>query len=249
MKDVRLEGTTTEFEWTHPNCRLQRVLDIFSNSGFGPRRLLDIGCGNGYITERIKSVTYHNMEFYGIDIQADRVEAPSWLSLQKVDIDKEDLPYPDNFFGAIYCGEVIEHVFDTDHLLREIKRVLSPSGICVITTPSLSSWINRLVVLLGYQPYQMPVSIENERAGHCKIAYMHGHRGHFRCFSYRGMKELLEIHNFEIVSLEGWDVGDLSIYVHPRLLGWTVELVDKFFSLFPSLGYRLGVVVKKGDGL
>ncbi len=246
MRDIRLEGTTTEFEWTHPNTRLQRVLDIFSNNGFYPRRLLDIGCGNGYITERIKGVTYHDMEFYGVDIQADKMQTPSWLKLLKVDIDREDLPYPDNFFGAIYCGEVIEHVYDTDHLLEEIRRVLTPTGFCVITTPNLGSWINRLVLLLGYQPYQVPVSLKYERAGHFKWAYMHGHRGHFRCFTARGMRELLKEHKLDIVSFEGWDVGDLSIYVHPRILGWTVELVDKFFTLFPSLGYRLGVVIRKG---
>ena len=241
--DIRLEGTTTEFEWTHPNCRLQRVLDIFGN-GEHPRNLLDIGCGNGYISERIREVARIDV-VDGIDIQADRVKAPKWLRLRRVDIDTEDFPYPDNTFDSIYCGEVIEHVYDTDHLLDEIKRVLAPTGFCVITTPNLGSWINRLVLLLGFQPYPVPVSVRYERAGHCKWAYMHGHRGHFRCFTHRGMKELLLKHGFKIVSLEGWDVGDLSIYVHPRILGWTVEKIDRFFSLFPSLGYRLGVVVRR----
>lgn len=243
MRDIRLEGTTTEYEWTHPNCRLQKVLDIFGNSHY-PKNLLDIGCGNGYISGKIREVAGIDI-VDGIDIQADKVVAPDWLRLKKVDVDREDFPYPDNTFESIYCGEVIEHVYNTDHLLDEIYRVLTPTGFCVITTPNLGSWINRLVLLLGFQPYPVPVSVKYERAGHLKWAYMHGHRGHFRCFTYRGMKELLQEHNFRIEKLEGWNVGDLSLYVHPRVLGWVVERVDRVFTLFPSLGYRLGAVVGK----
>lgn len=244
MRDIRLEGTTTEYEWNNPNKRRERVLGIFSN-GLRPKNLLDIGCGNGHMAGRIREVTGIDV-VDGIDIQADKIVPPDWLRLRRCDVDKENFPYPDNTFDAIYCGEVIEHVFDTDHLLDEIYRVLTPEGICVLTTPSQSSWINRLVVLLGYQVYQMPVSVKYEQAGHCKLAFMHGHRGHFRCFSYRGMKELLLIHNFEIVKMEGWEVGDLTLYVYPWILAKLVELVDKVFSLIPSLGYRLGVVVRKG---
>ena len=99
MRDIRLEGTTTEFEWTHPNTRLQRVLKIFSN-GPHSKNLLDIGCGNGYISEKIREVTKIDI-VDGIDIQADKIEAPSWLRLLKVDMDKENLPYPDDTFESI----------------------------------------------------------------------------------------------------------------------------------------------------
>ena len=115
MRDLRTEGTRTEFEWNNPNSRIERVLEIFKN--LKPKSLLDVGCGNGHMAGKIREVTGISL-VHGLDLQADKITAPPWLRLKQVDIDKEVFPYPDNSFESIYCGEVIEHVFDTDHLLH-----------------------------------------------------------------------------------------------------------------------------------
>jgi hypothetical protein len=39
-----------------------------------------------------------------------------------------------------------------------VRRVLREGGYLLITTPNLASWVNRLVMLLGYQPYNCEVS-------------------------------------------------------------------------------------------
>ncbi len=233
----------TEFEWSFPQLRFEKVVKFFSD-GLHPTNLLDIGCGNGAATEKIKEVLGLDI-VDGVDILADRIKAPPWLRLLKVDVDKGILPYPDNYFDAIHCGEVIEHIFDTDHLLEEIHRVLSPTGVCVLTTPNLASWVNRLILLGGFQPFSVPVSLRFEEAGECKWASTQGHRGHFRVFTLRALKELLKTHKFKIVQLEGWEVGDLSYYIHSKPLSKIVEFIDKSFATWPSLAYRLGVVIKK----
>jgi len=38
-------------------------------------------------------------------------------------------------FDAVVCADVIEHVTDADSLLQEIRRVLKPGGLAVLSTP------------------------------------------------------------------------------------------------------------------
>jgi len=45
------------------------------------------------------------------------------------------LPFPDNSFDSISILDVLEHVYDQDSLLKEIIRVLKPSGIFIVTVP------------------------------------------------------------------------------------------------------------------
>ena len=43
--------------------------------------------------------------------------------------------FPDDFFNAVSCLNVLEHIEDDAAALAEIRRVLQPKGIAVITVP------------------------------------------------------------------------------------------------------------------
>lgn len=43
---------------------------------------------------------------------------------------------PDNYFDFVLCFQVIEHIKDSDFLLKEIKRVLKDNGKLIISTPN-----------------------------------------------------------------------------------------------------------------
>jgi len=47
----------------------------------------------------------------------------------------EELKYFDDTFDTVILGEVLEHVVDTDQVLSEIKRVLKPQGLALISVP------------------------------------------------------------------------------------------------------------------
>ena len=49
-------------------------------------------------------------------------------------IDITDIPYPDDFFDLIICSHVLGHVPDEDKAVRELRRVLSVTGIALIMT-------------------------------------------------------------------------------------------------------------------
>jgi SAM-dependent methyltransferase len=59
--------------------------------------------------------------------------------------DARFLPFVDGSFDGIICNEVLEHVFEKEKVLDEIRRVLRPGGWIILTAPM--SWG------LHYEPY------------------------------------------------------------------------------------------------
>lgn len=52
-----------------------------------------------------------------------------------VGMDLTRLPFADRAFDAIYCSHVLEHVPDDRTAMRELRRVLAPSGWAVLSVP------------------------------------------------------------------------------------------------------------------
>ena len=180
--------------------RYRKVLEIFSHYKF--ERILDVGCGDGNFTALVGKACGAK-EVYGVDISEKGVEIAKKNGIKafRVDVDEEDLPFEDNYFDAVLSLEVIEHLFDPDHYLDEIYRVLKPNGIFVLSTPNLASYINRIALLLGYQPFYTEVSLRKS-LGHIINSYFeeegHTRQGdHIRMFTLRSLKELLKMHKFK----------------------------------------------------
>jgi len=220
--------------------RVRACLQLFR--GFRGHRFLDIGCADGAITVRLAEAAGAT-ETFGVDIAADAVAAAKEKGIKafSVDLDNQDLPFEDGQFDVVYCGEVIEHVFDPDHLLGEVKRVLKLGGRCVLTTPNLAGWPNRFALLLGFQPYSMAVSPNHEGVGKLLVRGEEGQWGHIRVFTLTALKELVRLHGFGIHTVRGCAVTLKSTHKLAAL----VRFLDRFFARFPGLANRVILVLRK----
>ena len=63
----------------------------------------------------------------------------------------DTLPYSDATFDAVVSLEVIEHLENPRHFVREIERILKVNGRCLITTPNQTSLASKLCLLLRDQ--------------------------------------------------------------------------------------------------
>lgn len=76
------------------------------------------------VQERLK--TLKNISYVSVDLN-------SYLAMQKQDL--TELSFADNFFDAIICYHVLEHVENDKKAIKEIFRVLKPKGWAIIQTP------------------------------------------------------------------------------------------------------------------
>lgn len=65
------------------------------------------------------------------------------------------LPFEDGAFDLVVSNQVLEHLVDTDLFVSEIRRLLRPGGVAVVSTENLASWHNVAALVLGWQPFSL----------------------------------------------------------------------------------------------
>lgn len=98
-------------------------------------RVLDYGCGDGALAGLLAKQGAH---VTGVDPnQVGLALAQREFSRRKLEGTFVSSPeeLPNQFFDRIVCTEVLEHVVDPESILEDIRRLLRPNGIVVITTP------------------------------------------------------------------------------------------------------------------
>ena len=65
---------------------------------------------------------------------------------------KKKIPLKNNSIDLIICLEVLEHLRQPDHFLKEIMRLLKKDSIAVFSIPNILSFSSRVRVMLGLLP-------------------------------------------------------------------------------------------------
>ena len=102
---------------------------------------LDIGSGYGDLISEV--ISEFNVKPYACDY-TDQLMQLSNQSVDIVDLNKQKLPYNNNYFDLVTLTEVIEHLEDYRGNLKDIFRVLKPGGILVISTPNILNINSRI---------------------------------------------------------------------------------------------------------
>ena len=126
---------------------------VFASRLARRRRVLDAGCGSGYGAAELARAA---VQVVGTDLSAEAVAyarrrygAPN---LEFVQADCARLPFRDGAFDLAVSFELIEHLDDWRSFLCELRRVLSPAGQCVISTPNRHTYAETRA-LTGPNPF------------------------------------------------------------------------------------------------
>ena len=99
-------------------------------------KVLDVGCGTGYGTALMAAKA---ARVAGVDIAWEAIQyaRANYVrpNLSFAGADCRRLPFPDNFFDRAVMFEVIEHMSEQATCLSEIRRVLTPEGVLILSTP------------------------------------------------------------------------------------------------------------------
>ncbi len=216
--------------------RVDEALTILTEMKIKAYRYLDLGCGNGEITGKVGK-TVNAKEIYGADLDENALERAKdkGINVFALDLSKDKIPLDDNSVDLVTALEVVEHLVNPDHTLREVFRMLKPSGYALLSTPNLANWVNRITMLLGYQPYNAEVSTEILAGVPLRAYSFTKPSGHIRPYTLKAFTELLSHHGFKIKKISG------APGVYPKQLAF----LDKILSKKKSLARRLVVLAAK----
>jgi SAM-dependent methyltransferase len=96
-------------------------------------RILDAGCGSG--RNMVELARYGSVT--GIELSEVAVAAARERGVGEVVAGSlSELPFADDSFDMAVCLDVIEHLDDDRGALRELRRVIAPGGVLLVTVPA-----------------------------------------------------------------------------------------------------------------
>ncbi len=184
--------------------KLDKIVELVGYNA----KVLDLGCGDGLLGRMLMSNGN-----YIAKIDLDKGDF-------KVDLQKDKIPFEDKYFDIVTAIELIEHIWDVDRLLKDIKRVLTKDGRLIISTPNLCSLGRRLMMLIGRNPYVENFLYPNEA-------------GHVKHYTIKDFKYLMKKNGFMVDKVLG-DCIMINKYLFSSKLG----------DWFPSLSRSMVFVCK-----
>ena len=117
-------------DWTER--RAQEILNLIKEPHLNHPRILDLGCGHGWFTERLANFG----DVHGIDLSQEAIAA---AKARRPDItylagNIYEAPLPANHFDIVVSQEVIAHVEDQPKYLGRAADVLKSRGFLIVTT-------------------------------------------------------------------------------------------------------------------
>jgi len=183
--------------------------------------VLDIGAGYGADLSIAKDVD-PSCTLYALEYNLSNVSIleSQGISVNSIDLEKEQFPYDSDFFDVIIANQILEHTKELFWIFHEATRVLKGGGGLIIGVPNLASLHNRILLSIGRQP----TSIKSASA-------------HIRGFT---KPDLLHFVNtcwpggYELVK---W--GGSNFYPFPPVISKPMA------SMFPSLAWGLFLLFEK----
>jgi SAM-dependent methyltransferase len=232
-QNIWLKTNNPEVLYSHiiHSSRVEQILDFTANIR---GKVLDIGCFDGSLTEKI--LKQGGKEVIGMDRWEEAMQLAQAKGIETVwgDMDNPNIPFADNHFDCVVAADVFNSIYDPDAAMEEIVRVLKPGKKLIVTVPNLASSGNRLLMLLGFPPYNLEV---RARQG----------AGHLRLFTFKTLERLLLDYNFVIKKIS----STVVIFPFVRLLSHKPEYQQPriFFSkflarLFPKWGESIVLIAE-----
>lgn len=198
-----------------------------------PRKVLDLGCSSGLLAAEMRRMGHR---VTGVDI-TEFPEASARLDqFVRANLDEGIPSSVGTGYDVVIAGDVLEHVRHPDLLLGQIREVLAPGGLALVSIPNFSHWYPRFRVLAGRFDYDDQGILD---------------RGHVRFFTRRSFERLVRRSGMRINRTESIGVPfERLTSSHGWLLRWVARLDRLAAILYPSLfayQYLFEITPERGE--
>ena len=118
------------------------------------RRLLDLGCGTGIVSQDLRA----HAAVTSLDYAAEALHFCTRRDLTRlVRADAQTLPFADAGFDLVVALDTLEHLEDDVRGMQEMRRVMKPGGTAIINVPALQIlWSSHDLVNHHFRRYTRP---------------------------------------------------------------------------------------------
>ena len=168
-----------EYELKQSEGSSHRVI-LEMTQGVPPARILDVGCSGGRLSELLRERGHH---VTGVDL-FDNAETTKRVDVFVLaDLEKGIPEEVGGGFDLAIAADVLEHVRNSDLLLRQIGASLGPNGRVIISVPNFGHWYPRLRTVLGIFDYDQRGILD---------------KTHVRFFTRRSLLRMVKKNGFEV---------------------------------------------------
>lgn len=197
-----------------PKNRMEAIV----YAGGSGERVLDIGCGNGYLLYQFRNKfnTLIGLEFSRQRLSQAEINLAD-CNFSPIEGSAESMAQiTSGSIDHIISADTIEHIPDIYRALAEMFRVLRPGGTIVINTPNIAFIKKRLLLCLGRFP---STSQPNEGLG-SDILF---DGGHLHYLTFRSLRLLLMKAGFVVEKKIGYGKFGYLHNVWPELFSGGVQ--------------------------
>jgi SAM-dependent methyltransferase len=198
--------------WDGTTKRHLEIVRFFEESRIRKdARILDVGCGSGGLVRQLRARGYTCVA--GCDWKDIDADFP----FTRADLNTEGLSaYADGSFDVAVSSEVIEHLENPAHILRELRRVVVPDGHVFVTIPNCWNLFERVQFFLGGNStrYHRP-SLAPEYYSHISM------------FTSNVMETLTDRAQLELVELRG-----SFAYIYRHFWGTTSDPLYSYVLMY-----------------
>lgn len=145
--------------WTRPGSYADPLtvarVELFRSVVPRGARVLDAGCGDGSTSLALGALGY---EPVGVDVALGAVRRARESGVPRVAQCMLDagLPFRSGSFDAVFCSEVLEHLFAPWVAAQEFRRLVRPGGVVFVSVPYHGMAKNLAVAALGFERHFPP---------------------------------------------------------------------------------------------
>jgi glycosyltransferase involved in cell wall biosynthesis len=174
-------------------------------------RVLDIGCGRGFVAELMAEKAAH---VTGLDQYSPETSGKPNVEYRKWSIEAEPVPVDVSDYDQVFMLDIIEHLKDPEAFMEMLRtKAIHKRPEIILTTANIAFLVTRLMLLLGQFNYGRKGILD---------------RTHTRLFTWRSLRELFEQTGYNVLEIRGIPAPFPKV-VGNGVLGKIIMTVNGFF--------------------
>jgi len=226
--------------------RTFEIITVFKLAKHTPKRILDIGCGHGTITNSLHEKGYN---IIGLDVDKSNYEGARkrFPSCEFSLYDGLNLPFEKNSFDTVIMNDVFEHIpYDhMDKLFEKIRDIVEPNGLIYISVTNRYELVepHTLIPFLTWFPRRLwhPIDSKIKKEKHYPISEIYP-------YTFKRVRKFCKRHNLEYTDFTY--IYTLHKFADPEYIGSrTLRMLVKFLKkikmlkIFYYLAYKFSVIL------